>query len=114
MAKRFDDIRDMQNNGMQCLFDENVENEFIDDRQIENLILQNLSLDKYDDFVHLILSIISETGIYKTSKITAVLKRLENENKIEVKRIPEYTSTGKKATYFTLDKNKNIYLKLPS
>ncbi len=111
MANRFDELLSIQTNGFGSLFQENFDNDFISLDDIKEKILSLLS-DDYKDYFDIIIDYISKYGITKTKLLNDIIKKLEKENKIIIKRIPELTSTGKKSKFLLPQKSQETKIKL--
>ena len=112
MAKRNDEMKNQQTNGMQTLFDETVENDIIDDSIIIDIIINCLSSHDEKDINDVIIAVIEEIGIYSTAKIRKIISDLENNGNIKVRREPTTTQKGKPSKFLTTSKEKKVYLSI--
>lgn len=112
MAKRYSELREHQEKGALCLFEETVENDILEEGKIEKIILELLNNSYEIDINEVILKVIEEIGIYHTSKIRDIISILEKEGKIKIRREPPFTLNGKPTKFLTTSKNKKVYLSL--
>lgn len=108
MYKRWKTMQENEQNGQLALFemDRNFRGDYIE-LNYEKIIFDTLGPKyiRYDDFL---CNIIKNYGVlYDISKINQTIKKLEENKRIDVYRIPEFTpKTGKKATWVDWKFNK--------
>lgn len=118
IAKRTDElIIDIQNYGQLSLFNETADNELIDDE----ILTENVKsmLNKISGFIRLnkfIADFYNEYGVlcgvpHLTSGKDSVLKTLEKNNYIEVKRNPSTTSNGKISAFWQEKSNQSVEIR---
>jgi len=95
---------DIQGKGQLSLFDETIENEYINTTEIKEKILQFLNQDYY--ITSFIADFFNYHGmICKVTDLRNALKELEEQKKIIVTRIPSVTLKTKKPTTFWDEKD---------
>lgn len=110
MHKRWKNIQIISEDGQQSLFDFDYNNNVLD-MNIEDKILANLADfdEQYSDFL---CRFIDQHGIYYSlSDIRQAMKSLEKKEKVNVKRVPGYTKTGRKAKWFDYSRNISVSIK---
>lgn len=110
MSRRAETMSNIHSGGMSSLFAQNSENEIITYEDIEQNIVSLLN-DNFIDYNEFLFNYIKQFGVTKTQIINSVLKKMENEKYIEIKRIPEITKTGRKSSFITCTHDKKCYLR---
>lgn len=110
ICKRWENLFAMQTrNSEPSLFEENIENDIIDEKSTENIILNHLN--KYSDPVHMnifLSELFTDAGVFtKWDMLQKVLRNLEKNGKINVKRDPAITKTGKVSTFINESSKEN-------
>ena len=109
ICKRWEALQNVQSSGQLSIFSEDIENNIIDKEEIRKDIINSFRYN--DEFVNLnkfLAEFVSRHGVKCcTSEIKEQLKILEREKKIEVKRYPPKTPTGKISAFWDC-KNGNM------
>jgi len=110
---RWESMREIQEFGQMSLFHEDFDNKAINQEEIQNKVVKHYQ--RYDAFTSLYDSLADffvENGtICSTSIVKNVLKNLEKEEKLLVNRKPQTTSTGRRSTFFSENKNQGVMIK---
>ncbi|RYD07213.1 hypothetical protein N752_01105 [Desulforamulus aquiferis] len=110
MCKRWEALQDLQNQGQISLFFEDVENKTINKEVVQKEILDVMSSHK--DYIEIDVfhaKFVSRYGVrFSTSEICKEIDHLCNTNKLEVKRYPETTETGKPSKFWTTSRGKKV------
>ena len=106
--KRWEILRDIQNNNQLTLFEECVENTFVNCEMVKTLVEKHLiKQKKLVSLNEILTSFFMENGVIcGTSAVRNILKNLENENKIIVEKTPKLTKINKDSKFFQDDKEK--------
>ncbi len=101
ICKRWENLSIIQTQGQGLLFDENIENEFIDENFTQDIILKYL--ENYSVPVHMnnfLSELFTDRGVFtKWDILQKSLKHLEKNKKIILTRNPQTTPTGKPSTF---------------
>lgn len=110
---RWQALKNIQDQGQMCLFEESFDNEIIDTNMIEGKMKS--FFPQYNRFVSLsdfLADFFVEYGaICSTGTVRDILKKWEKQGVIEIHRNPEKTSTGKPATYMIEGAGKSVSLR---
>lgn len=110
---RWELMQDIQTDGQQSLWEENINNELIDNEAIKEKAVKHIAEIK--DFTRLNLIMADFYCTYgilcPTKNIKDVYRDLEKEGVIEVKRSPAQTSTGRPTSFFADEKGKTTELR---
>lgn len=113
ICERWELMKDIQSGGQIKMWDENLNEEVVEQEDILR-IFEN-QLKEKEEFSHLnpaLAEFYSENGaICKSGKLTSALKILEKEGKIQVRRTPEFTKTGKPSMFYSDSKGKETELR---
>ena len=114
MCNRWQLLREIQNNGQISLFQEDVNNQIINECQISDCVCDLFA--QYDiDWISLTeaqaMFFIKYGAICKTGDIAKVLKRLEQNKRIEIIRVPAFTEQGKPSTFMTESHGKTVSIR---
>lgn len=114
MCNRWQLLREIQNNGQISLFQEDVNNQIINECQISDCVCDLFA--QYDiDWISLTeaqaMFFIKYGAICKTGDIAKVLKRLEQNKRIEIIRVPAFTEQGKPSTFMTESYGKTVSIR---
>ena len=103
------DIQSKKSGGERSLFEETPENEIIDETKTQQMILDYLK--RYPIFISMskfLSEMFNNLGIFTDWKsLHEGLKSLETQNKIEIKRNPYITKTGKKSSFIFENRKNN-------
>lgn len=113
MYKEIKDSSIKNRNGQLSLFEDetDTEGDYKSDLDVKKLLLEYLTYynERINSFICRFLT--NEGLIRGPSELKSALKELEEENKIEVTRIPNFTKLGKKCTAMNEDKGRQIYIR---
>lgn len=113
---RWQALQEIQNNGQIVLWEEDCDNQMVDEKSIEEKILDHLS--QYKDWISLYEAIANFFMKYGTicSTITTkdILKKLINRNQVEIIRYPDKTEKGRPTTFLSEGKGNKVLIRWPS
>ena len=113
ICNRWELLKDIQSNGQLSLFQEDYNNQIIDVSTIRERVIKQFS--QFDDWISLTeaeaLFYIKYGAICKSGDITKVLKNMEKDNHLEVRRNPCLTEKGKPSTFMTEGHGKTVSIK---
>ena len=113
ICNRWELLRDMQNSGQFTFFKENINNEILNSRELENKIISHIS--KYNDFISLdeaVANFFVDNGVICSRKnVTNILSKLEKSERIKILRTPNTTKNGKTSTFMQENKDKKASIK---
>ncbi len=113
ICNRWELLRDMQNSGQFTFFKENINNEILNIRELENKIISHIS--KYNDFISLdeaVANFFVDNGVICSRKnVTNILSKLEKSERIKILRTPNTTKNGKTSTFMQENKDKKASIK---
>ena len=103
ICNRWELLKNIQNSGQLTLFQETFNNQIIDEVQITEYVIEHFShCDTWTSLTEAQAVFYVKYGaICKTGAITAVLKKLEKDTRLEVIRNPSLTEKGKPSTFMT-------------
>lgn len=111
MCKRFDELIELQNNGINTLFQENTENEIITEDSICKDLLSVIDYTNISYFT-LFIRYIKRFGLMKTSIINKCLKKLELNGTIIIEREPHMTPTGRISKFIMPSNEQEVFIRL--
>lgn len=110
---RWELLKDIQNNGQLPLFQVTLNNQFVDDQKVTEYVIEHFS--QYSEWIPLTeaqaLFFVKNGVMCKTGDISSILKRLEKEQRLEVKRSPSLTKTKKPSTFMTEGHGQSVLVK---
>lgn len=110
---RWQALQDIQNSGQQTLWEENCDNQTIDEQNIEQKVIEHFS--KYISLASLydVLAdfFIKNGAICSTGDVKKFVKRLEQENRVEIFRNPATTLRGTPTSFMDEGKGKTISIR---
>lgn len=110
ICNRCELIKDMQTGGQLSLFLEDINNQIINDGDIENKVTDHFS--QYNTCMSLTKAeaefYVKYGAICKSGEITKVLKRLEKDGRLDIKRHPDSTKTGRPTSFMDEGHGKTI------
>lgn len=113
ICNRWEVLKDIQSNGQMNLFEENFNNQIIDESQLEAYVKDFVS--QYDDWKSLTEVqadfFVSYGAICKTRVVANILRKMENNKQIEIRRKPKFTGRGKLSTFMTEGHGNTVSLK---
>lgn len=113
ICNRWELLRDMQNSGQFTFFKENINNEILNSRELENKIISHIS--KYNDFISLdeaVANFFVDNGVIcSRTNVTNILSKLEKSERIKILRTPNTTKNGKTSTFMQENKDKKASIK---
>lgn len=103
ICNRWELLKNIQNSGQLTLFQVDYNNQIIDEAKITDYVIELFS--QFDSWVSLTeaqaIFFVKYGAICKSGEIAKVLKKLEENQWIEVIRNPSLTGTGKPSTFMT-------------
>lgn len=113
ICNRWELLKDIQNGGQLSFFQEDVNNLIIDESIINNRVIEFFSqCNNWTSLTEAEAEFYVKYGaICKTGEISKVLRRLEEDGRINVKRNPRLTKTGKSSTFMTEGQNQSVSVK---
>jgi three-Cys-motif partner protein len=113
ICKRWEALRDVQNSGQISMFSKDVDNKAFDENEIRKDLIKVLGTNsEFKNLNTFLAGFISLFGIRCcTSDIKEQLKILEKNKKIEVKRYPPKTATGKVSSFWDCKSEKKVSIR---
>lgn len=114
MQKRLEELHLIQTGGQWTLFSQDTENEIIDEFMVYDKLRDHATQQNEEIPVEIFLArFVSEMGItLSLSNLYKQLKVLEDKEIIRVRRVPEYTASGKKKSSFMQpSKGKQVFIR---
>lgn len=113
MDGRKQELFDLQQRGQQSLFDQSVENEWIDMDEVSSAFKQYLMAIKQPTRLNTVIAtFVTQSGITVSLKsLRDLLKQYANTGIIEIRRDPFLTQTGRASAFMTEGKNRRIYIR---
>ncbi len=110
---RWQYMRDIQSYGQLSLFEETPENEYIDDKELIEKVVDHISTFTVAERLNRIIADFYTVNgpICKTGTIKNIYRNLELAGKIEVFREPPVTGTGRVPKFFADEKGKKTELR---
>lgn len=110
---RWQVMKDIQNNGQQSLLEENCNNEIVDMNVITKKVIAAFQqVESFTRLNQILADFFMKNGpLCKDSEIKKILRRLEEEDKIEVKRTPPYTNKGRLSKFFADEKKQKTEIR---
>ena len=113
ICNRWELLKNIQNSGQMTFFQEDYNNRIIDNAQKKDLIINHFS--KYDNWISLTEAqadfYVKHGAICKPGEISKELKKLEKDNRLEVKRNPSLTEKGKISTFMSEGHGQTVAIK---
>ena len=113
ICNRWELLRDMQNSEQFTFFKENINNEILNSRELENKIISHIS--KYNDFISLdeaVANFFVDNGVICSRKnVTNILTKIKKTERIKILRTPNTTKNGKTSTFMQENKDKKASIK---
>lgn len=113
ICNRWELMKQIQTGPQLTLFDEDINNNIIDQNDLVHSFKNHIK--DYTDWRRLkeiMADFYMKYGpICKTSDITMVVKKLLSDNLIDIKRQPEYTTTGKPSVFFSDEGKNKVYIR---
>lgn len=113
ICNRWELLQDIQNSGQLTFFTENVNNEILNSKDLENKVISHFS--KYNNLISLdeaVAKFFVYNGIICSRKdVTNILKKLEKSEKLFISRIPNTTKNEKPSTFMQESKDKKAFIK---
>ena len=113
ICKRWEVLKNIQNEGQAKLFKETIENQVVDMKDIKGKVEHHINQYMSDTPLNIILAdFFTEYGVLVPSRdICKILKSMEKSTYIIVSRIPPRTITGKPSTFFTQNSKQKVLLR---
>lgn len=103
---RWELMQDIQRGGQLSLFEENVENETIDEKEIRCKVIEYISkISSFKRMNPIMADFYSTYGVIcRTKTVKSIFKDLEKSGQLIVKRTPKTTVKGRPSTFFADEK----------
>ena len=112
ICNRWETWKDVQTGGQLSLFEEDVNNQVIDETDIQRKVQDHFA--NYSEWISLYKSLsmffMQYGPICKTGTIKDILKKLENDGRLVIKRDPPKTETGRTSKFMEEKTNKQTVL----
>lgn len=113
ICNRWELLKELQSGGQMTLFQEDYNNQLIEEGQIIDYVNEHFS--KYTEWISLTeaqaVFFVKYGAICKTGDITKILKGLEKDERLAVKRSPSVTEGGKASTFMTEGHGQTVSIK---
>ena len=113
ICNRWELLRDMQNSEQFTFFKENINNEILNSRELENKIISHIS--KYNDFISLdeaVANFFVDNGVICSRKnVTNILTKIKKTERIKILRTKKKKKNGKTSTFMQENKDKKASIK---
>lgn len=113
ICNRWELLKNIQNSGQMTLFQEDYNNQIIDDSLIVDRIIEHFS--KYDRWMSITEAqadfFVKYGAICKSGDIAKILKKLEKDNRLEIKRNPSHTEKGKITKFMSEGQGQTVEVK---
>jgi three-Cys-motif partner protein len=113
ICNRWELLKNIQNSGQITLFQEDYNNQIIDDSLIMDRIIEHFS--QYDKWISITEAqakfYVRFGAICKTGIIGKALKKLEMDNRLEVRRNPSHTKKGGLSSFMTEGNGQTVAVK---
>lgn len=110
ICNRWELLKTMQNSGQMTFFQTDYNNQIINETQMQARIIEHFS--QYGSWVSLTEAqadfFVKYGAICKSGIIAKELKKIEKDNRLEVKRNPSHTENGKTSTFMSEGHGKNV------
>ena len=105
---RWEFMQDIQRGGQMSWFEDNVENQAIDEKDIRKKVISLLSdIKSFRRMNPIMADFYSTYGVVcRTQTVKAIFKDLEKSGQLIVRRIPDKTNTGRISAFFSDEKGK--------
>jgi three-Cys-motif partner protein len=113
MSKRWQLLEDMQTAGQASLFDQSVENIFIDKQQIASDLKKHVQKYRQETPINDVkAAFLTEYGVLcSPAKLTSFLQKMEKSGTVLIRREPSTTPGGKPATFFSVNSRHRIWIR---
>jgi len=113
ICSRWQVLKDLQNSGQLQLWEENCENHTVDENDIERRIIGQFAQILTWTSLHDSLAefFMKHGAICTTSKVKDIIKKLNNEGKIEILRNPSKTKNDKDTTFMFEKKGQTVSIR---
>lgn len=113
ICNRWELMKQIQTGGQMSLFQETVDNQIINEGEIRNNVVEHFSQCSSWISLNEALAVffVKYGVICKSGDVAKILKKLEKENRIEVIRHPEFTTTGRPSTFMTEGHGNTVSIK---
>lgn len=113
ICKRWELLKDIQNDGQLSIFQEDFNNQIIDEYTIRERVIEHFS--QFHTWISLTeaeaIFYVKYGAICKSGEITKVLKTLEKDGCIVVERKPNLTNTGRPSAFMTEGHGQTVSVK---
>lgn len=113
MYKRLGESQIIQKHGQMSMFDFDTENNVVAEEDVLGRLEAHLDSIEVNTLIErIVASFIIQEGIaLPLSTYFSHIRKMENEGRILVTRIPEFDSSGKKRTFMHSSKGNQVYVK---
>jgi three-Cys-motif partner protein len=113
ICNRWELMKQLQTGGQMPLFQETVDNQIIDGDEIQNDVIEHFSqFYRWTPLTETLALFFVKYGVICRSKdITEILRKLEKDKQIAVRREPSLTRTGKPSTFMTERQDQKVFVK---
>ena len=110
---RWELMQDIQREGQLSLLDEDVENEIVNEEEIEAKVIEHISnITSFARMNPVLADFYSRNGVIcRTKTVKEIYRKLERNGKLEVRRTPSTTATGRASTFFADEKKQKTELR---
>lgn len=110
ICNRWQALKEIQNYGQITLWEENCENQIIDDKDIEEKVIDHLShFTNMTSLNELLAAFFIKHGpICDTSTVRKIVKQFEDKNRVEIIRYPALTKYEKRTTFMSEGKGQTV------
>lgn len=113
ICNRWELLRDMQNSGQLAFFNENINNEILNDKELESKIISHFS--RYNNLTSLDIAVaeffVNNGVICSRKEVSNILLKLEKAGKAVISRKPNTTKNGRPSTFMQESKDKKAFIK---
>lgn len=113
ICNRWQALQDIQLKGQMMLWSQDVENQIVSDEIIEEKFASHMLRYKEHTSINIILAefFIKYGALCSTGDVKKAIKKLENNDMINIIRSPATTDKGKKSTFLTFDSKKKAWIR---
>jgi hypothetical protein len=113
ICKRWEALQEVQSGGQMSMFSVDVENKIFDEEEIREDLIKVLSgISDFKNLNMFLAEFISSSGVRCcTSDIKEQLRLLEKDRKIDVRREPPKTPTGKVSSFWDCKKGNKVLIR---
>ena len=113
ICNRWQALQEIQTGGQLKMWEENCNNQILDENDIEKKVIKYFS--QFTNLISLNEALakffVKHGPICSTSTVRKIIRKIENENYVEIIRNPATTDKGKPSTFMNEGKGKTISLR---